>query len=577
MNQVLTDKFYSQAYFDQVRLLYRGMPASLIANILTAILLVAAQWVAIHSQILVTWFSVAITVVVLRGLLFLAYKKIKPGDESMSAWGLYFNTGSSLSALVLGSAGVFLFPENNPLHQVMCAFVLVGMASGALSSLSYGKYTYPLYLSLILAPLFLSLTMEGTELSYILMLMLILAYVFMLKSGMQIHENSEQNIILRLEAVSKEEALEQAQQKHDLHIKSTPMGVIEWDVGFCVTEWNPSAEKIFGYSREEALGKNARNLILTDEVIEHVDEVWEHLLNAKGGFRSRNENIRKDGKFITCEWYNTPLKNNDGVVIGVASLVEDITERVQAENELWATKEEAEKANRAKSDFLSRMSHELRTPMNAVLGFAQLLEVDLPEGRDRDNAREILKSGRHLLDLIDEVLDLSRIEEGKLDVSLTDINLGDVMDECIRMVSSHAKQANVKIINHCISTENYIIYADQMRFKQVILNLLSNAIKYNKENGKVIIECKKQPDQQLRLLIADTGIGMTNEQRQQLFKPFERMGAEKYGIDGTGIGLLITRQLIEKMNGGIGVSTEAGKGSTFWIDIGLSKLEEIPC
>jgi len=561
------NQLYCRAYAEQVRMLYDSMAAAVIANIFTSFLFVLAQWFVIEHSVLFWWFGLSVLVIVLRAFLLIAYRNATPSYDEMKRWGNRFVIGSSVSALMLGSASIFLFPDDEPVHQIMCAFILVGMSSGALSSLSYSRHAYPLYLSFVLIPLFISLSLQGTYLSYLLMPMVVLAYVFMLRSGIQISKNSEQNIILRLEAVERENELLQSQQKQDLHIKNTPLGVIEWGGDFRVVAWNPSAERIFGYTAEEAVGQHAKDLILPEYVKDHVDHVWRELLSAEGGFRSTNENITKEGSIIMCDWYNTPLINNLGKVVGVTSLVEDITERKQVEARLILAKEDAEKANQVKSEFLSRMSHELRTPLNAVLGFAQLLELDVEDEKSKDNVQEILSAGSHLLELINEVLDLAKIEAGKFDMIMADINLYEVIDACINMVAAQAESSGIKIITKNNTADNCTIHVDKMRFRQIILNLLSNAIKYNRQNGLVTIECSRQSTDKVRVSISDTGMGLTVEQQHNLFKPFERVGSEKTDIEGTGIGLVITKLLVQKMDGDIGFSSSPGEGSTFWVDV----------
>lgn len=222
-------------------MLYATMPASVAANILTSLLFVNAQWSAIDHVVLAWWFSGSVFIIFLRAILLLAYKKVSPFIDNMPIWGYRFNIGSLASGLMLGLAGVFLFPENNLVHQIMCAFVLV--------------------------PLFLRLAIEDTDLYYILMFMLVFAFSFMLRSPLQIYRNTEQNIILRLQAYEREEELLKAQQRQDLHIENTPLGFIEWVKGFRVRAWNPSAENIFGFAKQVALEKHAKDLIFPDDVI----------------------------------------------------------------------------------------------------------------------------------------------------------------------------------------------------------------------------------------------------------------------------------------------------------------------
>lgn len=238
--------------------------------------------------------------------------------------------------------------------------------------------------------------------------------------------------------------------------------------------------------------------------------------------------------------------------------------------ELQKEREISESANRAKSEFLSSMSHELRTPMNAILGFGQLLEQNPNEKLTKDQKRcvdHILKSGKHLLELINQTLDLSRIEAGKLDIRIEDIDLDEVCHECLMLIENSAQnqKLNLNISSDLGATRN--ILADLTRFKQVLLNLLSNAVKYNNEGGSVILISADAPDNKVRISVTDTGIGIADEDQDKLFDPFNRLGMETGNIEGTGIGLTVTKELVAAMGGHIGYESEAGKGSTFWVKI----------
>jgi len=217
------------------------------------------------------------------------------------------------------------------------------------------------------------------------------------------------------------------------------------------------------------------------------------------------------------------------------------------------------------------MSHELRTPMNAILGFSQLLEADTIHPLTEDQQEyvsEILTAGSHLLTLINEVLDLSRIEAGKLNLTIEDTNLDDIINECIHLVAPQLKERNITL-EQDTDHSGHTIKADPTRIKQVLINLISNAIKYNKTNGQIFIKCQPKRDY-MRISITDTGIGISADKIEQLFTAVNRLGAESSSTEGTGIGLVITKKIIELMNGQIGVNSQAGKGSTFWIDIPLA-------
>jgi signal transduction histidine kinase/CheY-like chemotaxis protein len=247
------------------------------------------------------------------------------------------------------------------------------------------------------------------------------------------------------------------------------------------------------------------------------------------------------------------------------ALEREIKERLQIEEALRRSEEVAASASRAKSEFLSSMSHELRTPMNAILGFTQLLETEpdapLTESQQRF-VRQIMKAGSHLLALIDQVLDLARIEAGRLTLSVEPVSLSAVLDETLPMVQHLAAKTGIAPIT--VDVDDFRVAADYGRLKQVLLNLLSNAIKYNRSGGSVAVSARASGEQVL-IAVADTGKGIPAARLGELFKPFNRLGLESAAIEGTGIGLSVSKQLMEAMGGSIGVESGEGSGSTFWL------------
>lgn len=261
----------------------------------------------------------------------------------------------------------------------------------------------------------------------------------------------------------------------------------------------------------------------------------------------------------------TPLRDEAGLVCGAVGVFIDVSEHRYTEDALNRAKEEAERANRAKSEFLSRMSHELRTPLNAILGFAQLLNMArLPE-HHQDSVEQILKGGRHLLSLINEVLDIARIESGRLSLDIERLSTNDVVQEAVLLVEPQAAKQKIQLYIEAGSAWRLHISADRQRFKQVVLNIISNAVKYNREGGSVRISVEAR-EKYLRLSIADTGPGIPADKIGLLFSPFERLGAEHAGVEGSGIGLALSKRLVEAMAGRIGVHSEFGNGSTFWVE-----------
>jgi len=268
----------------------------------------------------------------------------------------------------------------------------------------------------------------------------------------------------------------------------------------------------------------------------------------------------------------TPNFDGQGKFLGYRGTGSNITEKIKAERALEIAKNEAEKASHAKSEFLSIMSHELRTPMNAILGFGQMLEAnpDEPLTEDQqDSVDHILKGGRHLLDLINQILDLSAVESGKMMLSLEPVQVNDLCLECLSLIDEQSSLRGLSI--HSDLGGAKYIEADYVRFKQVLLNLLSNAIKYNNEGGSITLSCADAPENMVRVSIADTGNGVAEDIQSGLFEPFNRLGREASEIEGTGIGLTISKELVETMEGRIGFVSEEGEGSTFWVEMPLSE------
>ncbi|MBF0247586.1 MAG: GAF domain-containing protein [Alphaproteobacteria bacterium] len=255
-----------------------------------------------------------------------------------------------------------------------------------------------------------------------------------------------------------------------------------------------------------------------------------------------------------------------------ANTQNDLRERVnEATRELVAAKEAAEQANRKKSDFLSSMSHELRTPLNAILGFGQIMDMDAehPLSDDqRTSLEQIMNGGRHLLGLINEILDLAKIEAGRIDLSIEKCDIGLIALESLSYLETLADQNGIVLhFDHALAASADAVKADPVRFKQVLLNLLSNAVKYNRENGTVTLAWEATDNGSIRIRVTDTGHGIAPDKLASLFEPFNRLDAEKSKIEGTGLGLSITRQLIERMDGRIGVDSTPGEGTTFWIEL----------
>lgn len=335
---------------------------------------------------------------------------------------------------------------------------------------------------------------------------------------------------------------------------------------------NGAFTRMTGYALEDVKGKTPRILQGPDTAREPRDKIAAALKRWRP-VRVELMNYAKDGTPFWVELNIVPVANENGWYTHWVSVQRDTTERRHAEQALVDAKEEAERANRAKSEFLSRMSHELRTPMNSILGFAQLLESDPAEPlteSQQESVEVILKGGYHLLDLINEVLDLARIESGRLLLALENVDVSSVMQEVVSLVRPQAEQRGIRFVDRGACRGRSVL-ADHTRLKQVLLNLLSNAVKYNCEGGTVTLSCEGTAGSRLRIGVADTGPGIPEEQRTALFEPFQRLEAHKTEVEGTGIGLTITKRLVELMDGAITVESAPGRGSRFSIELPVSE------
>lgn len=355
-------------------------------------------------------------------------------------------------------------------------------------------------------------------------------------------------------------------------IESNIDALMTTDPSGVITDVNNQMEALTGLSRDELIGEFFKNYFTdparAQEGIRRVlseGKVTDYELTARC----------KDGIETVVSYNATTFYNRDGVLQGVFAAARNVTERkrwdkVLQENtlELETAKAIAEKANLAKSDFLSSMSHELRSPLNAILGFAQLIESDTPGPTPAQKASidQILHAGWFLLELINEILDLAVIESGRLALSLEAVSLPEVLIECQAMIEPQAQKRGISMAFPKFDAPCYI-KADRTRLKQVIINLLSNAIKYNQVGGKVVVDYALSTDGRMRITVRDTGAGMSPAMLAQLFQAFNRLGKEASGEEGTGIGLVVSKRLVELMQGVIGAESIVGVGSVFWIEL----------
>ncbi|MCP4765915.1 MAG: EAL domain-containing protein [Gammaproteobacteria bacterium] len=302
--------------------------------------------------------------------------------------------------------------------------------------------------------------------------------------------------------------------------------------------------------------------------IEYYAAEFAALASEKMFYEAERVDSKVDNSYFETRSLVTLVRGYEDTWERVITIHEDITERKLAQSALIEAVSQAELANQAKSDFLSSMSHELRTPLNAILGFSQLFAYDRKLSEEHlANAAEINRAGKHLMSLIDQILDLSRIEAGETDVSLEPVSVAGVLSDSVKWVAPLAQSRDIEIIFDVSQFTSLKVVADSIRLKQVFLNLLTNAVKYNREQGQIEVIRDTGKDGLLRVGIRDTGVGISPEKMKELFQPFNRLGAEFSGVEGSGIGLVISRQLVGLMKGELDIVSESGVGSTFWVSL----------
>jgi PAS domain S-box-containing protein len=372
-------------------------------------------------------------------------------------------------------------------------------------------------------------------------------------------------------------ALETSDQNSRQLFEEAPIGMAVVGLDEQFKQVNARFAGMVGYSEQELLSRTPLEITHPDDVAE-TKRLVKAMLAGTERCSVDKRYVRKDGEILWVTRTACIIRDKTGQPAHFLIMVEDITERKRAEAALHDAKEEADRANRAKSEFLSRMSHELRTPLNAILGFGQLLERQNPSEQQRSRVQHIISAGRHLLNLINEVLDISRIEAGHLQLSVEPVAVAVVLEEALDLMRPLAADRSMELSVDLLLESDLHVLADGQRLKQVLLNLLTNAVKYTAVGGRVEISVDTSDTAKLRLLVTDTGAGIAPEKLSRLFTPFDRLGVELSGVEGTGLGLALCQRLMHAMGGEIGVDSRVGKGSAFWIELPAvsSPLKRLP-
>jgi two-component system sensor histidine kinase/response regulator len=372
---------------------------------------------------------------------------------------------------------------------------------------------------------------------------------------------------------SRTAALEASEHNFREIFEEAPIGIAVVGLDERFRQANTTFCQMLGYSEQELRMYTPLDLTYPGDIALS-RELRDAMLNNGGKHQVEKRYLRKSGEVVWTTRSGCVIRDTSGKPRHFLIMAEDISERKRAEEALCETneqlakaKEMADRANRAKSEFLSRMSHELRTPLNAILGFSQLLGRRSLTELQREGIAHITSAGRHLLDLINEVLDISRIETGRIQLSVEPVRVSEVLAEAVDLIRPLAHERNIELCGADHVDSEWHVLGDRQRFKQVLLNLLSNAVKYTPMNGRVVISADLLGEDKIRVVVSDTGPGIAPKNLSRLFTPFERLGAEHSEVQGTGLGLALSQRLIQAMGGTIGVESELGKGSTFWVEL----------
>ena len=366
--------------------------------------------------------------------------------------------------------------------------------------------------------------------------------------------------------VQSDRAANEAVDRYQAIFTGVPSGIFRSAPSGQILEANRKLAEIFGYASVEELKREVHDVgaLYLDR---HDRLRFMESVVAGGSVENFETKIRRrTGELIDISMNASVVRDREGNVLGFEGTLLDVTVQRRAEEDARRAWAEADEANQAKSAFLSRMSHELRTPLNSIIGFAQLLELRQPEPDVADSVHHIVNAGRHLLELINEILDIAKVEAGRIGLSVEPVRLGEVVLESLALIRPLAAARAIEISNESDQEFQTYLLADRQRLKQVLLNLLSNAVKYNREGGSVAVTSRLE-DGDVIVAVSDTGPGMTSDQLDRLFVPFERLGAEASGEEGTGLGLTLSRNLTEAMGGVLEVSSIYGRGSTFTVTL----------
>jgi PAS domain S-box-containing protein len=560
---------------DQVELLYRQSVQGILVTILIGAIATFELWSQQYKELVIFWWILTLFISALRYLLYHVWKK--RNDQDHEKWLRWFAIGALATGANWGFAGSVFFPSHADEQQVFLAFLLAGISSGGIPFFSAVWWVYALYGAGIMIPFTYVLATFGNRLFAELALLVPLFYAanvgvsvrlsqvfasgFRLRQayGRLTEDYSAINRRLEQQLVELEEARRQVEasgRKLVLFAERSPIAVFEFDPEGKVLSLNPAAEHLFGFASNEVLGKPGPDFLFGDESGASPAARWSSLIEARQpvvGLRCHN--VRRDGAELMCEWSLTPLVNPENKVISVIIQGQDITQQLESE--------------RMKKEFTSTLSHELRTPLTSIIGSLQLVNTGVMGDIDKDIVELTViaeRNAQRLLDLINDLLDIEKIESGKFTLYPEVIALDELVLESVLLNKGFAERFRVRLetSGNLLSVK---ANADRKRTLQVMTNLLSNASKFSPEGGAVDITMERRGDR-VRVSVHDRGPGIPDSFRSRIFSRFAQADmATTRQKGGTGLGLAICKRLVELMEGHLGFDDREGGGSSFWFEL----------
>ncbi|MCW8956474.1 MAG: ATP-binding protein [Gammaproteobacteria bacterium] len=565
-----SDKQHLKINAELTRQLYIALRYSIPGSTVVACILAYILWPAHESQgMVVVWLAILLGITALRLMLTYRYFKAEPDTEHSIRWQNLFSVGALSAGLSWSVAASELLIVEQPFYQLILGISLAGVCAGAVTSLSARLSSMLLFVVPILTVLAGEYFFLGGQ--YVTMGLLVLAFIGVLVgAGKRMHNNMYENVSLLLHSQEQAEQLQESEQRFRDVSEAAGEYIWEMDKNAVYTFITDRVKDIKGYTVDELIGQSMLAHVHKED-IEKVKQALAESAVDSTPFSIEHRDIVKSGEDVWEQVNGIPLFDDDGHLTGYRGAGLSITDRKRYEREILDAQKKAEAASKAKSEFLANMSHEIRTPMNGVLGMAQLLaETDLTEKQDH-YVSVLNQSGRLLMTVLNDILDYSKIEAGKLVLEQQAFSPQQAMNDVYELLKNNAYEKGILLsVNFDPICPEFLV-GDAIRFRQILLNLLNNAIKFT-EQGRVgvSIVCDKKNDRYvtLKVRVEDTGIGISEQAQKNLFVSFNQVdssGTRKFG--GTGLGLAISRRLVELMGGDIGVDSVEGKGSVFWFNI----------